>query len=86
VQLTTAQSTRLQALFGWESSLAEYDRSIGLQSTYTQEFDDIAPNATKRRIYYTGSDVNATGDPKATGVRPTGVTTTTRTRTTSGGK
>jgi outer membrane protein TolC len=86
VQLTTAQSTRLQALFGWQSSLAEYDRSIGLQSTYTEQFDDIAPRATKTRTYYTGSDVNSTGDPKQTGVRPTGVTTTTRTRSTTSGK
>src|SRR2546421_8119419 len=65
VQLTTAQSTRLQALFGYNSSLAEFDRSIGAQSSYTEEFADIAPRATKTRTYYTGSDVNATGDRKA---------------------
>src|SRR2546430_3642832 len=32
VQLTTAQSTRLQALFGYNSSLAEFDRVTGTQS------------------------------------------------------
>ena len=47
VQLTTAQSTRLQALFGWTSSLAEFDRVIGAQSTYTESFAGIAPRATK---------------------------------------
>jgi outer membrane protein TolC len=64
VQLTTAQSTRLQALFGWISSVAEYDRVTGTQSTYTERFDGIAPHATKRRTYYTGSDVDARGKPK----------------------
>ena len=34
VQLLTAQSTRLQALFGYNSSLAEFDRATGAQSTY----------------------------------------------------
>ena len=76
VQLTTAQSTRLQALFGYDSALAEYDRVTGTQSSFTEQFNDIAPRATKTRTYYTGSDVDARGRPK----RPTGwepVTTTT---------
>src|SRR5712691_6899831 len=47
VQLTTAQSTRLQALFGYNSSLAE--------------FDGITPRATRSKIYDTGSGTNATG-------------------------
>jgi len=64
VQLTTAQSTRLQALFGWLSSLAEFDRVTGAQSHYTEVFDPIAPRATHSRKYYTGSDVDATGKPK----------------------
>ena len=34
VQLLTAQSTRLQALFGYNSSLAEFDRATGAQSSY----------------------------------------------------
>jgi outer membrane protein TolC len=88
VQLTTAQSTRLQALFGWISSLAEYDRVTGNQNTYTEQFDNIAPRATHSRTYYTGSDVNATGDPKRNVLRPGAVTTTTTTtrttRTTTG--
>jgi len=82
VQLTTAQSTRLQALFGYDSALAEYNRVTGTQSSFTEQFNDIAPRATKTRTYYTGSDVDARGRPK----RPTGwepVTTTTTTTTTT---
>ncbi|MFL6513557.1 MAG: TolC family protein [Chthoniobacterales bacterium] len=82
VQLTTAQSTRLEALFGYNSSLAEFDRVTGRQSRYTEEFEDIAPHSTRTRTYYTGSDVNATGDPKPNPLlRPGPVTTTTTTRT-----
>jgi outer membrane protein TolC len=76
VQLTTAQSTRLQALFGYDSALAEYNRVTGTQSSFTEQFNDIAPRATRTHTYYTGSDVDARGRPK----RPTGwepVTTTT---------
>src|SRR5947208_10520168 len=36
VQLLTAQSTRLQALFGYNSSLAEFDRATGAQSTFSE--------------------------------------------------
>ena len=64
VQLTTAQSIRLQALFGYDSSLAEFDRVTGAQSTYTEVFNNLAPRATRSRRYYTGSDVGATGKPK----------------------
>jgi len=64
VQLLTAQSTRLQALFGYNSSLAEFDRATGAQSTYTEMFADMAPRATKTRTYYTGSGVDAEGKPK----------------------
>jgi outer membrane protein TolC len=75
VQLTTAQSTRLQALFGYDSSLAEFDRVTGAQSTYTETFSSIAPRATRSRRYYTGSDVDATGKPKAmTGLESVPVT------------
>lgn len=78
VQLTTAQSTNLQALFGYISSLAEFDRSTGAQSTYSETFDGIAPRATRTRTYYTGSDVDARGRPKrATGWESTTTTTTT---------
>src|SRR5207253_5382840 len=61
VQLATAESTRLQALFGYNSSLAEFDRVTGTQSSYTEQFDGIAPRATQSRTYYTGSDVDARG-------------------------
>jgi outer membrane protein TolC len=61
VQLLTAQSTRLQALFGYNSSLAEFDRATGAQSTYQEMFADLAPRATKTKTYYTGSGVDAEG-------------------------
>jgi outer membrane protein len=64
VQLLTAQSTRLQALFGYNSSLAEFDRATGAQSTYAEMFADLAPRATKTKTYYTGSGVDAEGKPK----------------------
>jgi len=77
VQLTTAQSTNLQALFGYNSSLAELNRVTGMQSTYTEQFDSIAPHATKRSTYYTGSDVDARGRPKRNAGFQTTTTTTT---------
>jgi outer membrane protein TolC len=88
VQLTTAQSTNLQALFGYISSLAEFDRATGAQTTYSETFDNIAPHATKTRTYYTGSDVDARGRPKPmTGWESTTTTTTTKaTSTQSGGR
>jgi outer membrane protein len=64
VQLLTAQSTRLQALFGYNSSLAEFDRATGAQSTYTEMFANLTPRATKTKTYYTGSSVDAEGKPK----------------------
>jgi outer membrane protein len=76
VQLLTAQSTRLQALFGYNSSLAEFDRATGAQSTYTEIFANLRPRATTTKTYYTGSDVDAMGEPKETGEER--VTTTTR--------
>ncbi len=63
-QLLTAQSTRLQALFGYNSSLAEFDRATGAQSTYHEMFADLAPRATKTKTYYTGSGVDAEGKRK----------------------
>lgn len=79
VQLTTAQSTYLQALFGYNQSLAEFDRVTGTQSTYSEQFNGIAPHATKTNTYYTGSDVDARGRSK----RNVGFQTTTTTTTTS---
>jgi outer membrane protein TolC len=76
VQLLTAQSTRLQALFGYNSSLAEFDRATGAQSTYTEMFANLKPRATTTKTYYTGSDVDAMGAPKETGEER--ISTTTR--------
>ena len=87
VQLTTAQSTRLQALFGYISSVAEFDRATGSQNTYNETFDDEAPRVAHTRRYYTGSDVDAAGKPKARNplapepARPMSSTTTTTTTT-----
>jgi outer membrane protein TolC len=64
VQLLTAQSTNLQALFGYNSSLAEFDRATGAQSTYSEMFANLRPRATTTKTYYTGSDVDAMGKPK----------------------
>lgn len=64
VQLLTAQSTRLQALFGYNSSLAEFDRVTGAQSVYTESFNDIAPHAARSKVYDTSSDKNAEGKPR----------------------
>ncbi len=64
VQLATAESTKLQAFFGYNSSLAEFDRVTGTQSTYTESFASLTPPAAGRSIYDTGSDVNATGNRK----------------------
>jgi outer membrane protein TolC len=76
VQLLTAQSTRLQALFGYNSSLAEFDRATGVQSTYTEMFANLRPRATTTKTYYTGSGVDAMGEPKETGEER--ISTTTR--------
>ena len=75
VQLLTAQSTRLQALFGYNSSLAEFDRATGAQSTYSELFANIRPRTTTTKTYYTGSDVDAMGKPKEVEER---ISTTTR--------
>ena len=73
VQLLTAQSTQLQALFGYNSSLAEFDRATGAQSTYTESFDNLAPRATRSKTYDTSSGMDAVGEHKkssASGVSP----------------
>ena len=76
VQLLQAQSTRLQALFGYNSSLAEFDRATGAQSSYSEMFANLRPRATTTKTYYTGSDVDAMGKPKE--ISEERVTTTTR--------
>jgi len=67
--LLTAQSTRLQALFGYNSSLAEFDRATGAQSTYTESFANLAPHATRSNTYDTSSGTDATGKRKKTSTR-----------------
>jgi outer membrane protein TolC len=69
VQLATAESTRLQALFGYNSTLAEFDRATGTQSTYTEQFEDLAPRAARSSIYETGSDRTSTGKRRTEGGR-----------------
>src|SRR6266496_562373 len=64
VQLLTAQSTRLQALFGYNSSLAEFDRATGAQSSYQESFDNLAPRATRSKTYDTSSGTDAVGEHK----------------------
>jgi len=64
VQLLSAQSTRLQALFGYNSALAEFDRATGAQSSYQEMFADLAPRATKSKTYDTSSGVDAEGKRK----------------------
>src|SRR5580765_6984429 len=76
VQLLQAQSTRLQALFGYNSSLAEFDRATGAQSTYSEMFANLKPRATTTKTYYTGSDVDAMGKSKE--VSEERISTTTR--------
>ena len=66
VQLLTAQTTQLQALFGYNSSLAEFDRATGAQSTYTESFANLAPRATRSKTYDTSSGTDATGKRKKT--------------------
>jgi outer membrane protein len=83
VQLLTAQSTRLQALFGYNSSLAEFDRATGAQSSYSELFANLQPRATTTKTYYTGSDVDAMGKPKEVWEERTSTTTTTTRRTSS---
>lgn len=62
VQLATAESNRLQALFGYNSSLAEWERATGEQSSYTESFEGLRPRATRSTIYDTSSERDAAGD------------------------
>jgi outer membrane protein TolC len=65
VQLLTAQSTRLQALFGYNSALAEFDRATGAQSTYNESFANLAPRARRSKVYDTSSGTDAEGKRKS---------------------
>ena len=64
VQLLTAQTTQLQGLFGYNSSLAEFDRATGAQSTYTESFANLTPRATRSKTYDTSSGTDAEGKRK----------------------
>ncbi len=78
VQLATAEQTRLQALFGYNQAEFEFERATGTQSKYTEVFNDLTPRAANRSIYDTGSDKDATGDPKRRAVGSSVTETTIR--------
>ncbi|MFN2477376.1 MAG: TolC family protein [Chthoniobacterales bacterium] len=88
VQLATARSTRLQALAGYSSTLAEFDRVTATEVTYANQLDEPK---TREKVK---TEKKPIPQPKPTplplnqaGIREP-VTTTVRTRTTtsSGGK
>jgi outer membrane protein len=87
VQVTQAQSNRLQALYNYSVALAEFDRVTATEVTYSNELDEpITRNKTK-------TDAKPTPAPKPgplelnhAGNRPPVTTRTTTTRTTTSGK
>ncbi|MGI8436659.1 MAG: TolC family protein, partial [Chthoniobacterales bacterium] len=71
VQLTTAQSTRLQALFTYSAALAEFDRATATEVTYANQLDEPRTRDKER------TDAAPTPAPKPTplplnhaGIRP----------------
>ncbi|MDQ6861453.1 MAG: TolC family protein [Verrucomicrobiota bacterium] len=90
VQLATARSTRLQALAGYNATLAEFDRVTSTETTYSNELDDPR---TRNKVK---TEAAPTPAPKPTplplnhaGNRKPVATSSTRTRTTTtigGGK
>ncbi|HZE57509.1 MAG TPA: TolC family protein [Chthoniobacterales bacterium] len=84
VQVTQASSNRLQALFNYNTALAEFDRVTALEVTYSNELDE--PN-TRGKLK---TDAKPTPAPKpgplelnhAGNRQPAQITTTTRSRTT----
>ncbi|MGI9089177.1 MAG: TolC family protein [Chthoniobacterales bacterium] len=60
VQVTTAQSTRLQALFTYNSAVAEFDRATATEVTYSSRLDEPA---TRRKLK---TEAAATPPPKPT--------------------
>lgn len=83
VEVTRAQSTRLQALYTYNAAVAEFDRVTATEVTYSTELDEPA---TRRKLK---TDRMATPPPKPTplplnGQRGQTVRTTTTTTTTSG--
>jgi outer membrane protein TolC len=68
VQLTTAQSTRLQALYTYNAAVAEFDRVTATEITYSSELDEPA---TRRKLK---TDAVPTPAPKPTPLPLTGST------------
>ena len=60
LQLTTAQSTRLQALFSYSSAVAEFDRVTATEVTYSTELDELS---TRKKLK---TDAVPTPAPKPT--------------------
>lgn len=88
VQLATARSTRLQALAGYNSTLAELDRVTGTEVTFSSELDEPATRAKvktdRTRIPAPRPTPLPLNGRRGTPLRTT--TTTTTTRTTTSGK
>ena len=87
VEVTQAQSNRLQALYNYNTALAEFDRVTATEVVYSNELDE--PN-TRQKVK---SDAKPTPAPKPSplelnhaGNRPPVQTTTRTTRTTTSGK
>ena len=60
VQLTTAQSTRLQALYTYNAAVAEFDRATATEVRFSDRLDDPG---TRRKLK---TDANPTPPPKPT--------------------
>jgi outer membrane protein TolC len=60
VQLTTAQSTRLQALYTYAAALSEFDRATAIETTYSNQLDDPGTRSKLR------TDAAPTPPPKPT--------------------
>ena len=75
VEVTRAQSTRLQALFSYESALAEFDRVIAADTVYHATYQDpLRGRATRTE------KLSAKEDARARGQTTTTTTTTKTTR------
>ena len=51
VALTQAQSTRLSALFSYDSDLAEFDRATATDTIYHDNFDDPLTRKSRETKY-----------------------------------
>lgn len=60
VQVTTAQSTRLQALYTYNAAVAEFDRATATEITYSTQLDEPRTRAKLK------TDATATPPPKPT--------------------